>query len=147
MNCRRIPGQDAECNNKSFFGTLCPLCRIFQDKRDTKKAYNATKQREYYRNNREKEANTRAENRRLNADSVQVDVAHGSAHVDHEVLRMAVRDMEQQRNLFAQVCANDRYCPKCTAQGCPNPCIRDFNCTDCPNCKKCTMYCEIKQKK
>ena len=63
----------------------------------------------------------------MNAESVQVDVSHGSAFVDREVLRMAVRDAEQQRTQCAQASANDQYNPKCIAQGCPNPCIR-LNC-------------------
>ena len=111
MVCQRIIGQNPECQEKSPSGDMCSLCC----------------------------RHIEALNRRLTAQHARVDVQHGAAFVDRELMRMAVKEAEQQRELLyaqAQARATVNYNPKCISQGCLNPCTKHCNCTDCTDCNK-----------
>ena len=130
MVCRRIVGQNPECQEKSPSGGMCLLCSRHQEALNRRRADNADSARM---------ANVIAENRRLTAQNAQVDMQHGTVFVDRELIRMAVKEAEQRREQLyaqAQARATDKYNPKCISQGCKNPCTKFCNCSDCPDCNK-----------
>ena len=72
MVCERIIGQNPKCQEKSPSGDMCSLCC----------------------------RHIEALNRRLTARHAQVDVQHDAAFIERELMRLAVMEAEQQRELL-----------------------------------------------